>query len=210
VKEGKEMDKNGKWDTWNCLRAPKYPHEKLIQFIFRSFPNDREKIRILDLGCGSGANTYFLTQEGFNVFATDISQVAINNTIRKLDGLKADIKRGTVSRIDFADNSFDSVVSLGVLECAGLPDFSNAMLEIVRVLKLGGIAFLLFASDSDYRIVGANELGLHGFTDKQIESVKAEITENIEFFWMDRYVTTYNDKAMQENNHIITFRKKSK
>lgn len=204
------MDKNEKWDTWNCLRAPKYPHEKLIQFVFRTFPKDREKIRILDLGCGSGANTHFLAREGFNVFATDISQAAINNTIHKLNGLKAEVKTGTVSCIDFADNSFDSVVSIGVLECAGLPDFSNAMLEIVRVLKPGGIAFLLFASDSDFRIIGANELGLHGFTDKQIELVKAEITEKIEFFWMDRYVTTYNDKATQGNDHIITFRKKSK
>lgn len=202
------MDENEKWDDWNRFKSPKYPHEKLIQFVFRAFPDAREKVRILDLGCGTGANTVFLVQEGFNVAATDLSQLAIDKTIQRLNGRKAEVKQGTVSHIEFGANTFDCVVSVGVLECAGLQHFSQAIAEIIRVLKPGGTAFLLFASDDDFRVAGTNELSLHGFTDEQINRVKENIVDETEFFWMDRYVTTYNNKAIQGNDHLVTFRKR--
>lgn len=202
------MNANDKWDDWNRCRSPKYPHEKLIQFVFRAFPGGRENIRILDLGCGSGANTVFLVREGFNVAATDISQVAVDMTLEKLEGLTADVRQGTVDRIDFGSNTFDCVVSISVLECAGLPYFLKAISEVLRVLKPGGTAFLLFASDDDFRVNGSNELGLHGFTDEEVGAARASVVGETEFFWMDRYVTTYNNRAIQGNDHLLTIRKK--
>lgn len=199
-----------KWDAWNNSFGPKYPHEKLIQFIFRTFKTDRELIRILDLGCGSGANTLFLASEKFDVCATDISDIAVDNTLGRLCGLKAEVKTGVVSDIGFDDETFDCVVSIGVLECAGAAVFNEAFREIVRVLKPGGYAFLLFASDSDFRIVGNNQLGLHGFTDKEVASAGSLIRDSLEFFWMDRYITTHFNKSNEENNHLVTFQKRIK
>jgi cyclopropane fatty-acyl-phospholipid synthase-like methyltransferase len=199
-----------KWDEWNTYFGPKYPHEKLIQFIFRTFTTDRHLVRILDLGCGSGANTFFLAKEKFDVCATDISSIAVDNTLRRLGGHKAEVRTGTVSDIDFVDKTFDCVVSIGVLECAGSAVFLEAIREIVRVLKPGGYAFLMFASESDFRITGSNELKLHGFTDEEVASTSYLVGGSLDFFWMDRYITTHANKSSQENNHLITFKKSIK
>jgi UDP-2,4-diacetamido-2,4,6-trideoxy-beta-L-altropyranose hydrolase len=74
-----------KWDLWNQSGGPKYPNEKIIQFIFRSIPKfDRPVTRVLDLGCGSGVHTEFLAAEEFETYACDISPVGIKNTFDRL------------------------------------------------------------------------------------------------------------------------------
>ncbi len=52
------------WNEWNNSGGPKYPHEKVIQFVFRNYPlpiseNEGRRIDVLDLGCGNGVHTHF-------------------------------------------------------------------------------------------------------------------------------------------------------
>ena len=49
--------------TWG-----KYPGEDLIRFIARNFYSRqiRRDTRILEVGCGPGANLWFLAREGFS------------------------------------------------------------------------------------------------------------------------------------------------
>ncbi len=72
------------WDpVWEDIYASrewgKYPPEELIRFIARTFyaVPDRKAIRILDLGCGSGAATWYVAREGFSAFGIDGSPSAI-------------------------------------------------------------------------------------------------------------------------------------
>ena len=70
-KEWEEIHRNQEWG--------KYPSEQLVRFIARNFYNkDRKNIKILDFGCGAGANTWFLAREGFDVYAFDGSESAVN------------------------------------------------------------------------------------------------------------------------------------
>ena len=59
----------------------KYPNEELCRFIGRTFykKNYKKKgeIKILEVGCGSGANLKMLLNEGFNAFGLDISEKSI-------------------------------------------------------------------------------------------------------------------------------------
>ena len=48
----------------------------LNQNIKPLFPKT-ENLRALDLGCGTGATAFFLSQMGFDVFGVDISKSAI-------------------------------------------------------------------------------------------------------------------------------------
>lgn len=198
------------WDVWNQSGGPKYPHEKVVQFVFRAFPRAaRQGPKALDLGCGSGVHTQFLAAEGFQVHARDLSAVGVRNTLERLkkQGLDADVAVGRVERIDFPQDSFDLVICVGTLDCAGAVAFPSALREIVRVLKPGGISLLIFASDRDFRVKGANELGLHGFTDAEVEAGKAALQDALEAFWMDRYVTTYRNREMEQNDHLVTLKK---
>lgn len=198
------------WNTWNSFGGPKYPNEKVVQFIFRNFPSEnRQNIRILDLGCGSGVNTHFLASEGFDTTARDISSLGISNTISRCSEIDSpvDIAIGSVDDIDLADNNVDGVISIRVLDCAGHAVFNNAISEIIRVLKPGALAFLMFASDLDFRIKGNDGFPLHGFTDDEVLFAHSLLQEELDFFWMDRYVTTYKDKSVRQDEHLVTFRK---
>jgi len=55
----------------------KYPGESLIKFVARNFyKNDRKRVSLLEIGCGPGANIWFMAREGFNVTGIDGSQIA--------------------------------------------------------------------------------------------------------------------------------------
>lgn len=54
-----------------------YPNESLIQFLasryFRLSESERKSIRLLEVGCGSGANLWMMAKEGFNTYGMDSS-----------------------------------------------------------------------------------------------------------------------------------------
>jgi len=80
------------WDpVWeNVFRSQswgKYPAEDFIRFIASNFYNvsDRKNVRILEVGCGPGANLWFMAREGFSVYGIDGSKHAIHLAKLRLD-----------------------------------------------------------------------------------------------------------------------------
>ena len=77
------------WDnSWESLFKKRdwgvYPNEELIKFIAKHYykVSNRYKIKILELGCGPGANIWYLAREKFNVHGIDGSKTAINKCSR--------------------------------------------------------------------------------------------------------------------------------
>ena len=57
----------------------KYPSEDIIRFVARNYYREnRTEIKILDIGCGQGANTWYLAKEGFQTYGFYGSESAIN------------------------------------------------------------------------------------------------------------------------------------
>ncbi len=94
----------------------------------------RTDLRLLDCGCGTGANLAMLARHG-RAFGFDL-------TARGLDFAKSNgverVARASIGAIPFPDASFDIVTSFDVLY--GLPDEVEqaAGREMARVLKPGG------------------------------------------------------------------------
>jgi SAM-dependent methyltransferase len=88
--------------------------------------------RVLDLGCGTGANGPVLAENGRFVVGVDASSVPLG-----LGGARghAGRLRGDALRLPFADRSFDLVVALDVLE--HLDDDHAAARELGRVARPG-------------------------------------------------------------------------
>ena len=65
---------NNEWEEiFKTQGWGKYPPEELIRFIARKYSHEpnRKSIKILEIGCGPGANIWYLAREGFTVYGID-------------------------------------------------------------------------------------------------------------------------------------------
>jgi len=92
-------------------------------------------IRILDVGCGTGANLEMLSQFG-EPEGVDVSDDALEFCRRK--GLK--VQKGLAETLPFADESFDLTTALDVVE--HLDDDIAGLKEMFRVTKTGGYSLI--------------------------------------------------------------------
>ena len=94
--------------------------------------------RVLEIGCGLGANALHFAEAGAEVTAIDLSDTSVECSRRLFGyrGLTAVIEQGNAEKLGFPDDTFDMVCSLGVLML--VPDIEAAVGEIHRVLKPGG------------------------------------------------------------------------
>jgi ubiquinone/menaquinone biosynthesis C-methylase UbiE len=197
------------WDEWNRSGGPKYPHTKVVQFLFRMFPNPslRANLDVLDLGCGSGVHMVFLESESFKAHGRDISPFAIDNTSRRMQqaGLKpSSLMVSSVENIAADSDSMDAVICVGVLDAAGSNCLASAFAEIARVLKQGGVACCLFASNLDMRVHGENPFKIYGFSDSEVLAAIDPIRSKLDAIWIDRYISTYENQKNEQNEHLIT------
>lgn len=94
---------------------------------------------ILDGGCGMGAWTVFLTNQGFKVTGLDISDRTITRLKQFLPNYQ--FIHGDIRQTNFEDATFDAYFSWGTFE-----HFENGLgdciKEAYRILKLGGFLFV--------------------------------------------------------------------
>lgn len=137
------------WDsTWDQVFRDrpwgKYPGEDLIRFIARNFYQepDRSAVKILEVGCGTGANLWYLAREGFSCFGIDGSQTAIEIAKDRLDtevaGWPGELRCGDIINLPYEDDQFDAVVDIEALSCNSFDDSKRIYAEMQRVLKPGG------------------------------------------------------------------------
>jgi len=128
----------------NSKEWGKYPSIEVVRFIANNYYNkQRDKIKILDFGCGQGANTWFLANENFDTYAFDISESAIYKAKERLNNMKLKANFSTMNgtNLQYSNDVFDSVI-----DCAAIYNniFSDILLmykETYRVLKFGGKLF---------------------------------------------------------------------
>ena len=97
-----------------------------------------KKVRLLEIGAGSGHSAAFFVEQGFTVIATDLSP---GNVARcRAKGLDARV--GDFYDLDFPDGSFDAIWAMSCLMHAPDADLPDVLGEMARVLVPGGIAMI--------------------------------------------------------------------
>jgi SAM-dependent methyltransferase len=131
-----------------------YPNESLIRFLasryFDRSVEERQAIRALEVGCGSGANLWMMAKEGFNTHGIDSSREGIALARRHLKdkwGVSASLAVGSFTDLPYADARFDLVVDVVSLQHLSLADSAVALADIARVLKPEGALFSHRLSD---------------------------------------------------------------
>ena len=125
-----------------------YPNEELLRFLGREYfgstaKNQRSNIRILELGCGSGANLWMMAREGFDTYGIDLSQNAIGfaeQMLKQWDG-KATLVQGSFEDLPFENGYFDVIVDVFSTNCLPETPFRQCLSEVARCLKSGGKFF---------------------------------------------------------------------
>ena len=103
---------------------------------------------ILDIGCGGGRTISKLATMASNgkVHGVDYSEESVTATHRSntrwIDIGRVSVREGTVSQLQFPDNTFDLITAIETHFF--WPDLASDLREVVRVLKPGG-TFIIIA-----------------------------------------------------------------
>jgi SAM-dependent methyltransferase len=178
--------------------------ERFLLPRLRAHFGDPRKLRVLDAGCGIGALVEALVEHGIDCYGIDPgSRTEAWSTIPIRDRLYA----ASGESLPFADQSFDVVISSGVLEHVGEPLPFGAREpariayfgELLRVLKPDGFAIVAHPNGAhpiDFWHSGNRSLRLHWPNEAWMPSARdvrrwtsrAEIPATIQFLSPEGYL----------------------
>ncbi len=143
-----------------------------VSHIKRHLPEG--KLKVLDVGCGTGEISLLMAGLGYDVTGIDISKKMMEKAAAKaLDaGLSIDFMSGDAERTGFDTGSFDVVICRFLLWT--LPNPGRALDEWHRILKDGGMVLIIDGKWHDdnfgYKIVRlASNLSIRLIDGKKIE-----------------------------------------
>ncbi len=127
-------------------------YERMLSNVFQAhqFPKS-DALRVLDCGVGTGSFSHALhraLKRPIALDAVDISSAMLEqaHAVFKDHGIPATLKQCDVRKLPYPDHSFDIVISAHLIE--HLPSPEQAIAEMARVLKPGGLMIVCMTSRS--------------------------------------------------------------
>jgi SAM-dependent methyltransferase len=149
------------WDEYHAISAQsastRRTGERIWLTCFLPALERRGVRRILDLGCGSGADALALARLGYDTTGVDISMEALRSpqTEARDAGLPLRFVQHDIAEpLPFADAGFDAVISNLTLHMFPEPLARDVVVEVARCLVPGGL-FLFHVNstrDTPYRL----------------------------------------------------------
>ncbi len=125
----------------------RYPNEEFLRFMGSNFfgieTTQRRDEKILEVGCGSGANLWMIAREGYGAYGLDLSVEALKLCKVMLDswGVSANLAAGSMVCMPYRKGIFSAVVDVFSAYCLNEKEFSCYLDEVERVTKPGGRFF---------------------------------------------------------------------
>ncbi|MFW2368305.1 MAG: class I SAM-dependent methyltransferase [Desulforhopalus sp.] len=107
----------------------------ITQVLTDTFPSKRQKVSVLDLGCGTGMLSTLLAENGFSIVGIDISFLSLCRLKQKTHAF--DVIQADADFLPIQNRSLDAVVCLG--SWRHFSDIGTVAGEIARLLKTEGI-----------------------------------------------------------------------
>lgn len=138
-----------------------YPPVWLIGFYNSYLKKYLPKGKVLDYGYGSGANSVYLMERGYNVYGVEVAGSSLvqlkqnmedRNINNKIDGKFFIIPPDNIN-LPFADNTFDFILSNQVFYFLPSEEhIKKVCRELRRILKPGGIVMFTMMGAKNYFI----------------------------------------------------------
>lgn len=123
--------------------------------------------RVLEVGFGAGAVLLALHPVASELHAIDLDadpkQV---DAVLATQGVRADLRQGSVYELPYEANHFDLVVSFSVFE--HLHEYPRALAEVHRVLRPGGLFLLGMPTVTPWMEAGFLAIGFKGISDHHV------------------------------------------
>ncbi len=110
-----------------------WPNEELVRWASTL----ERGSRVLEVGCGSGANLRALESFGMKVWGVDVAEPAV----LAAGTASLQVKLGSAIELSFPSESFDAVCDVQCFQHLPTEDLTLAYREAVRVLRRGGRFF---------------------------------------------------------------------
>lgn len=111
---------------------------------------------VLDIGIGTGRNSYLLSNRGAIIEGIDMSDGMMSKARKKLEGRKANFTLADAGKdLPFPSNIFDYVICVRVLKY--IKNWRNTIKDVSRVLKKDGIFVLEISNSYSVQRLGINK-----------------------------------------------------
>jgi ubiquinone/menaquinone biosynthesis C-methylase UbiE len=148
--------RGGRWDIEEFLATGRADVDETVQWLQRlGLPTHWP--RVLDFGCGVGRLSQALAKHADEVIGVDIAPSMLDNA-RRLDrsgSVCRFVLNDTVDLSQFTDGYFDLVYSALVLQHLPRQAIDRYLIEFLRVLRPGGIAFVQVPTRPQWTVKGA-------------------------------------------------------
>jgi SAM-dependent methyltransferase len=153
--------------VWQALYAQgkndlRYPNDVFVRCAHRYLGADIRKV--LDYGCGTGANLLHLARCGVEMAGFEISDDALGIVRRRLQEADqtADLQTGVPgAQLPWPDGCFDAVIAWQVLCYNDWLSWHVAVKELDRVLRPGGVFIVATTAPGDMSHRSSQPLGDH-------------------------------------------------
>ncbi len=119
------------------------------------------RARVLDAGCGTGNYLSMLAEDPYDLHGLERNATVLRHAARKLGG-RAELREGCVTKLPFADASFDGVLCSQVLQhleqggrgveaTTTFPNVARFFREAARVLRPDGVLVINTCSHAQLR-----------------------------------------------------------
>lgn len=127
-------------------------HRHISEFAFESVDVGKND-KILDIGCGGGANIEkFLKLTENNVDGLDYSNISVQESIKRnqkaIDGGRCNVIQGDVSDMPIDDKSYDLISAFSTIYF--WPELDETFKEVARVIKPKGRFMIAQGTDGNH------------------------------------------------------------
>ncbi len=138
-------------DVYRSRAWGRYPGEDVVRFVMghHGRRQDRENVRLLEVGCGTGANLWFMAREGFCTHGLERAPTAVDLCNRRLDeecpGWReagGRVQVGDLLRLPYEDGFFDAAIDVVAVCYSPFEQARAAYRELARVTRPGGRLFV--------------------------------------------------------------------
>ncbi|CAG7838427.1 unnamed protein product [Allacma fusca] len=116
------------------MTAPKALVQRVINYLKEKYSGELELA--VDIGCGSGQNTYIVADYFKKVIGIDVSPNQIANAVKANERTNVEFQLGAAEKLNLPDGSVQLITAMAAVHWLDLPKFFE---EGLRVLSPGGV-----------------------------------------------------------------------